>query len=356
MAIVGSVRAAVLAAIAGVAGAWACGSAGAFACADDSMCAGTAALGVCEPSGYCSFPDAECPSGRRYGARAPAELADACVEPSDPTSAGVTDDGAEASGDTTTDDSTTTASATSITTTTPVDPTSDGDAETVDGGPTTSDASASASSSSAGGDEQPSESTTNDEPEPEPCRPVFVDTFDGPAFDPEWGNWASAGCSFALVDGHLELSTGPSVDEWISEGLHTDVHSFEGGHTRAELVPFGPPLDVIGVWLSIYDDVSGCEVQIAAEAGRVMIMVDGAYFEGPALATDEPLWLQLRVDADDGVHWEYSTDGDTWLEAHAEPSPCDFTNARSALFAGGIHDQNSPIVRLVESYERCEAP
>ncbi len=342
----GSLRATALAAIAGLAGAWACGTAGAFACEDDAQCAGTGALGLCEPSGYCSFPDAACPSGRRYGARASAELADACVEPIDATTGGI-DEGGDDDG-ATVGESDGSASATSLTTT-PVDPTSDGDVDTSDldsegDGPT---------SSSSDGD--PNDDTTTGEPEPPPCMPVFVDGFDADALDPEWSTWSSAGCSFGLASGHLEMSIGASMDEWISAGIHTDVHSFEGGLVRAELVPYEAPLDVIGVWLTIYDDGSACEVQIAAEAERVMIMVAGAYFEGPMVATDAPLWLQLRVDDADVVHWEYSSDGVDWSEAHSEASPCDFTNARSALFAGGVHALDTPIVRAVESFERCEA-
>ena len=37
-----------------------------FACGDDKECTG-ADGGRCEANGYCSFPDAACPSGRRYG-------------------------------------------------------------------------------------------------------------------------------------------------------------------------------------------------------------------------------------------------------------------------------------------------
>ncbi len=53
---------------------------GAFACEDDGDCADGGAEGVCEPEGACSFPDADCPSGRRYGERSPGDLAGECVE------------------------------------------------------------------------------------------------------------------------------------------------------------------------------------------------------------------------------------------------------------------------------------
>jgi hypothetical protein len=38
--------------------------------------------GVCEPNNLCTFPDAACPSGKRWHSRA-AELADKCYEPGD---------------------------------------------------------------------------------------------------------------------------------------------------------------------------------------------------------------------------------------------------------------------------------
>lgn len=55
----------------------ACGADG-FVCREDAACG---ADGRCEASGYCSFPDDGCPSGRRYGEHASSAYANACVEP-----------------------------------------------------------------------------------------------------------------------------------------------------------------------------------------------------------------------------------------------------------------------------------
>ena len=41
----------------------------AYTCADESECL-TRPGGICEPSGYCSYPDSECASHQRYGALA----------------------------------------------------------------------------------------------------------------------------------------------------------------------------------------------------------------------------------------------------------------------------------------------
>ena len=56
-------------------------SSNAFECTAVSQCNGDAADALCQPTGYCSFPDEQCPSGQRYGALAGGGLANACVEP-----------------------------------------------------------------------------------------------------------------------------------------------------------------------------------------------------------------------------------------------------------------------------------
>lgn len=54
-----------------------------FTCLEDQDCIDEGgAGGVCEPNNLCTFPDAACPSGKRWHGRA-AELADKCFEPSD---------------------------------------------------------------------------------------------------------------------------------------------------------------------------------------------------------------------------------------------------------------------------------
>lgn len=46
-----------------------------FRCGAEASCGN----GTCEPTGYCSFDDSGCTSGRRYGAAAASELANTCV-------------------------------------------------------------------------------------------------------------------------------------------------------------------------------------------------------------------------------------------------------------------------------------
>jgi hypothetical protein len=57
-----------------------------FACGDDTQCGD----GVCQPEGWCSFPDLACPSGQRFGEHSGNGLAGECVD--SPGSTGVGDD------------------------------------------------------------------------------------------------------------------------------------------------------------------------------------------------------------------------------------------------------------------------
>lgn len=51
-----------------------------FLCVSDDQCSSN---GVCEPNQYCSFPDDQCDSGRRYGEQAPSGTSNQCVRPED---------------------------------------------------------------------------------------------------------------------------------------------------------------------------------------------------------------------------------------------------------------------------------
>ena len=56
-----------------------CNTPDAFACSNSAQCATPDVDGPCEGSGFCSFPDPDCPSGRRYGGLSGA-LSNACVD------------------------------------------------------------------------------------------------------------------------------------------------------------------------------------------------------------------------------------------------------------------------------------
>lgn len=120
----------------------ACARLDTFACADGSECVHDGVPGTCEPGGLCSFPDAACPSGKKYGefagdqsglcvegATTPPTTDDPTGSASDSMSAGTTVP--DATGSTTPDP---TSDPSQVTTTT-TDPTTS-PAETTTGGPT----------------------------------------------------------------------------------------------------------------------------------------------------------------------------------------------------------------------------
>lgn len=83
----------------------ACGGPRPFVCETNMQCRGES--GTCEPSGWCSEPDATCPSGRRYEDLAGGDLGGTCVI-DDPTGSGDDDTDATSTGgsdSSTTDDS-----------------------------------------------------------------------------------------------------------------------------------------------------------------------------------------------------------------------------------------------------------
>jgi hypothetical protein len=50
-----------------------------FACDDSSQCHRRGMGGLCQPNGWCSFPDISCQSGQRYGEAAPSPFGGQCV-------------------------------------------------------------------------------------------------------------------------------------------------------------------------------------------------------------------------------------------------------------------------------------
>lgn len=60
-------------------GSSACLSSQSYVCGDDDACVSSDRTGTCEATGYCSFPDTECGTGRRYAEFAGDGLAGLCV-------------------------------------------------------------------------------------------------------------------------------------------------------------------------------------------------------------------------------------------------------------------------------------
>lgn len=113
-----------------------------FTCVNDEDCVEEGGMGgVCEPNSLCTFPDMDCPSGKRWHSRA-AELADKCYEPGDIGGGTDTVAGTDTEATAGTSSSTGTESGSSSesggSTTLPADDSSSGPPMTDDGGSTSS--------------------------------------------------------------------------------------------------------------------------------------------------------------------------------------------------------------------------
>lgn len=75
-----------------------CNRSSEFLCTQDAQCTDGTNAGVCQSTGYCSFPDVACASGQRYGDRAPPELAGRCLPPDQATTFGPDDGSGGGSG------------------------------------------------------------------------------------------------------------------------------------------------------------------------------------------------------------------------------------------------------------------
>lgn len=169
-----------------------------FACSEDADCTLAGMAGFCDAPGYCSFDDAACPSGRRFGKLAGDGLADECVS------------GEEAATDSIGDTTTTGTTAESVTLTSPppsgtttsssstsddTSTTSSTTMEVVESG--SSDDSGSTSSSSGSSEGSTEASTTSIDP----CEAWNFE--DGMIPFPVSGN-----VSHAVEDGELRVSWG----------------------------------------------------------------------------------------------------------------------------------------------------
>ncbi len=151
----------------------ACSAATEYPCDADVQCLDAGIAGMCQSPGWCSFPDAACPSGQRYGELAGDGLAGMCV-PVDDGSTGVADDGPTTMPPTTNATTTEDGSDTTLTTTTPITSGVDtsGDGSTTHAESTTSDSAPGTSGDSSTG--APPECAT------------YVDDFEDGVIGAEW--------------------------------------------------------------------------------------------------------------------------------------------------------------------------
>ena len=295
------------------------------------MCVQGANQGWCEPTNFCSFPDLECDSGRRYGPAAPKGLADLCVPVDE---AGTGTGGGTGGGS---DDGSTL----------PVDDATDGRDAMTDAGETddpnddaNDDASDDATTDPTGSDTGSSA-----------CE--VVDDFEDGTIDTAWEVFEDPDITTAETDGVLRFTV-PSGGGERYGGVYGELMDLRGWVLTAELAPIGSELDdATELWLSAGTEDCSLEVGIAGLSVSGYSYLD--QFFDDEVDPDETLRVRLRIEPDEFVWWEVERDG-RWVTVYAEDSPCDMGEATIALFAanGGFVQQE--VTRAVEHVEGCSNP
>lgn len=340
-----------------------CRSGDAYSCVQDDQCVGASERGVCESNGFCSFPDAECASGSRFGERAPVGIAGECVTPVDvgSGSGGTTgDDGPDPDG-----------MGASMGTSAGVDPTrpatDEGD-DALTSGSTGTTSGAATSETTTGAITTGEDGSTGDTGGPaDACVVDFVDEFDGPALDAAWSTYLGPGASIAPQQGELRITIPAAIADpspWINANAWVPPAAMAGGYARVRLDQ--PDVDVPMIGLVGFSSAS-CEFQTTIGWGEVGGFVwDDENNEGielghqPLPIADQPLWLQVRVTEDGAdIVFEYSTDELVWTEVGSTPiAACDENagDLLSAFVGAGSDELSQPTTKSFSVFSRCTVP
>lgn len=321
-------------------GAWlGCGP-GVFLCQDDASCEQSGQQGVCQSTGYCSFPDDTCESGQRYGELAGGTLAGTCVDPET-----ITMDGSgEGPGPTTT-------------------PMTSGGTGTTD--PTLDEGTTADVDTTPPPDTGPDPSTTGVPPDPSESSggPVTLDCrfddFDDDVIDPFWCVEARPGFAVSEHDGlvwldFLPMDWPPGAGGQVAEVRTCDPIPLLGSSAvvHAELMPQVSPytegfLEVgnasFRLGLGVLDD------QLYA-----FIAEDGSY-SGVQYVPYEPEGQHFwRVRGDEtGLVAEYSPDGNGWAPLYTMAR--DLTGEEGWVYMGAWAEMVplGPDSAAFESLEVC---
>jgi hypothetical protein len=311
----------------------------AFECDAAQDCVDAGVAGRCEPTGFCSFPDPECPSEQRYGDHAGNGLAGSCVPVDDGTTGGsADDDGGPSDGGPST-------SPTGVDTTPLTDgPESSGATSPID---TTADAETTAASASASSDDAGSESTGTN------ACPSIVDDFEDGAIDATWTvmdpEWVTE------AQGLLILELTPEFDV-VYPGVRRSGLDVSSGWVRVD-VEDAPGSDVERLWLAIAEDpmlsdvvylmIEGDQLTIQREQGGMFEVFEAWPYD--AMIHD---WLQIRGGGDT-VAFEVSADGATFETLLELAAPFPLTDATVVVAATNFAVMTEPATVSVAGFEAC---
>lgn len=326
-----------------------CTTSSSFECAGDSDCGSD---GRCEVTGFCSFPDAGCESGYRYGDLAES-LSNQCVVEEDPGTTAPVSTGAEATS--TSSMSTTGTSGTSVASTDPTAGSSESTASLDDGGSTSSTSTEGDDSGSTTGDD----TTTGD-----PLDCLFED-FDGESVPglPTWSSFSVAAGDLSVADSNVIIPVEP-MNGGASAGIRTDIPTdltLSGSATA--VVTSVAELDVLASSLSLADET------FANPAGRLFVVLNGSVrvesFDGittallatqPLSANPFPLTLAFVV-VGDTLRMEFTANDAVGAELlYEEPLPPWLVDAYVSFDISNPSSMSPVGQTAVDSIEVCPPP
>jgi hypothetical protein len=303
-----------------------------FTCASDEQCGG----GWCEVTGYCSFEDAECPSGRRYGSLGSRELSNACVAPVSEPSA---DDGI--------DDSGTTSGATWT-------PTSDA--------PDSTSGLASSGFESSGLAGTTGDTTSADDPSSDTtgvpvgvdCRIGFEDDFEGEVLDEIWVPWTAGDPSeIVQANGVVTFTLPPTESSWVA--LNYMFDSFTGHAIIFEVAAASSDPNAYP-WVEV---TGPTKYELGVDGGDTLLVRAGESAD-PEILEEFPFdpvehrFWRLGAGTDE-VQWAVSSNGQSWVVLHTAPAPAaDLLAEHRAAFGLGTRvDLPSGAQASFDRFVRC---
>jgi hypothetical protein len=315
----------------------------AFECVAESDCIDAGVAGRCEPNGFCSFPDAGCESGQRYGDHAGNGLGGLCV-PEDG-STGIADDGG------TTESTTTGSTSVASLDTTPL---SVGSESSSASSFTTAPADTSTTTDESTSDPTDAESSSTSGGVVPQC-PSFVDDFEDGMLDASWTTMD--GQYVTEANGELTFELTPAADA-IYPGVLRSGQDLTNGYVRIRLgdVPSG---DGTRLYLAVaIDENFGDVVYIMIEGAQLLVQREQAgqmMFETIATVQYDAMehaWLQIRGEGDT-LWFETSPDNAAFVPAASVDTPFALTDTTVIVAATNYLVLQVAAFHSVLDFEMC---
>ncbi len=315
-----------------------CTGSSVFLCGSDGDCRQGDVSGVCQATGYCSFPDDTCESGQRYGVHVGGSLAEACVELPGETEATSDDEAGTSRGSTSSPlTSTTTTSSTGLDGAPTTEPLDDEGTSTTTG----DGSSGEVGSTSAGGVE------------------CWVDDFADGMIAGEWCIALDPGIVVDEPRGHLRfellpMQWGMGMGEGAGDATTCDAFPLLGSSSAVLLASVPQVSNYTEAFLEVGNDAR--RLGLAIQGGELYAFVwNGMAYGGVSWQPYMPAahrWLRVSG-TDQGLVAEYSHDGVAWVHVYTSAADLSGDEGQAAIGTWAAMVPLGPDEASFEEFERC---